>query len=68
MPRFTYFFSCISGFLLVNLSKFGAGMLIKCCVLSSKNIKSAKASGALPRTPLGELTALPQLDLNQFYV
>ena len=48
-----------------------AGMLIKCCILPSRNIKSAKVSGALPRTLLGELTALPrtpQLDLNQFYV
>ena len=44
-----YFFSCISRFLLVNLSKFGAGMLIKCCILPSRNIKSAKASGAMPR-------------------
>ena len=25
-----------------------------------ENIKSAKASGDLPQTPLGELTALPQ--------
>ena len=40
-------------FLLVNLSKFGAGMLIKCCILPSRNIKSGKASGTLPRTPLG---------------
>ena len=62
---------CISRFLLVNLNKLGAGMLIKCCILPSRNIKSAKASGALPRTPLGELTVLPQipyLHLNQFYV
>ena len=47
-------------FMLVNLRKFGAGMLIKCCILPSRNIKSDKASGALPRTLLGELTALPQ--------
>ena len=64
-------FICISRFLLVNLSKFGAGMLIKCCILPSRNIKSAKASGAPPQTPFGEVTALPQtsqLNLNQFYV
>ena len=47
-------------FMLVNLSKFGAGVLIKCCILPSRNTKSAKVSGALLRTPLGELTALPQ--------
>ena len=36
-------------------------MLIKCCSLPSRTIKSAaKASGAQPRTPLGELAALPQ--------
>ena len=40
--------------------KFGAGMLIKCCILPSRNIKSAKASGAYSWTPLGELIALPQ--------
>ena len=63
--------SCISRFLQVNLSKFGAGMLIKCCILPSRNIKSAKAFEAPPRTPLGELTAVPQtlkLNLIQFYV
>jgi len=27
---------------------------------SSKYVRNASASGALPRTPLGELTALPQ--------
>ena len=48
IPHFTYFLSCISRFLLVNLSKFGAGMLIKCCILPTRNIKSAKASGAPP--------------------
>ena len=59
-PTSHTFFRVISRFLLVNLSKFGAGMLIKCCILPSRNIKSAKASGALLRTPLGKLTALPQ--------
>ena len=59
-PPLHILFSCISRFLLVNLSKFGPGMFIKCCILPSRNIKSAKASGAPLRTPLGELTALPQ--------
>ena len=60
IPHFTYFVLCISRFLLVNLSKFGAGMLIKCYILRSRNIKSAKASGAVPRTPLEERTVFPQ--------
>ena len=56
----------VSRFLLVNLSKFGAGMLIKCCILPSKNMKSAKASEAPPGPPLGELTALPPNTLAGF--
>ena len=52
--RIGYFLSCISRFLLANLSKFGAVMLIKWYILPSRNIKNAKASGAPPRTPLGE--------------
>ena len=47
-PTSHTFMYSISRFLLVNLSKFGAGMLIKCCILPTRNIKSAKASGALP--------------------
>ena len=46
MPPFTYSLSCKSRFLLVNFSKLSAGMLIKCCILPSRNIKSAKAFGA----------------------
>ena len=57
-----YFLSCISRFLLVNLSKLGAGMLIKRCILPSRNGKSAEASGAPSRTPLRELTAPPPPD------
>ena len=30
----------ISGFLLVNLGKFGVGMLIKWCILTLRNLKS----------------------------
>ena len=59
-PPLHILFTCISRFLLVNLSKFGVGMLIKRCILLLKNIKSAKAFGAEPRTKLRELTALPQ--------
>ena len=58
-PHFTYFLSCISRFLLVNLSKFGAVMLIK-CILPSRNIKSAKASGALPRNHWGSSQCSPK--------
>ena len=41
-------------FMLVNLSKFGAGMLIKCCILLSRNLKSDPAGGAhsVPPDPL----------------
>ena len=58
----TYFLSCISRFLFVNLSKFGAGRwdVDQICILPSRNIKKAKASGALPQTLLGELKALPR--------
>ena len=59
-PPPTYFLSCISHFLLVNLSKFGAGMLIKCCILPSRNIKSAKASGAPPQTHWGSSQRYPK--------
>ena len=55
----SFMYITLTRFLLVNLSEFGAGMLIKCCILPSINIKSAKASGTLPPTPLGELTSLP---------
>ena len=48
IPHFTYFLSFISRFLLVNLSKFGAGMLIKFCSLPLRSIKSVKLPGLRP--------------------
>ena len=48
------------------LSKFSPGMLIKCCILPSRNIKSAKASGAKPRTPLGGAHSAPANPLGGF--
>ena len=50
-PPPLHILSCISRFLLVNLGKFGAGMLIMCCILPSKNIKSAKSQRELTVHP-----------------
>ena len=59
IPHFTYFLPCVSRFLLVNLRKFGAGMLIKCCILRSRNITSGKASGARSPDPTGGAHSAP---------
>ena len=41
-------------------------MLIKRCILSSRNIKSAKASGAPPRAPAGGGYSAPAIPLAGF--
>ena len=40
-------------------SKFGAGMLIKCCILPSRNIKEQKLKGLCPRPRWGAHSVPP---------
>ena len=39
--------------------KLGSGMLIKCCILPSRNIKSAKVSGGIVPDPAGGAHSAP---------
>ena len=49
----------LSGFLTEKAGFVGTSLHQKCSV-DLKYAKNALAAGALPRTPLGELTTLPQ--------
>ena len=62
-PHFTYFLSCISRFLLVNLSKLVLGCWSNAL---EKHKKVLKLSGHSPGPPLGNSQALPQNPIARF--